>query len=180
VDDDDLTQFALDVAYQLQVLSTDHPTNHGASFAARLRIWSMLHGYLAFAFVAPIEDERLGIQTTLKRYPLCLGALVLSGHRRLRTGGMIGAVLNFTREQHRSIDPSMTAESAGFRTGASLRAVGILDVQLVGLLGLFLALGVDAPLNPARYNVDDGERLWPVYEPWPVQPIALLGLTAAL
>ena len=124
--------------------------------------------------------ERLGIQTTLRRYPLTLGAAVLSGHERLRTGGMIGVVLDFTRARHRSVDPSMTAVSDDFRTGVGLRVVGILDVKLVGLLGLFLALGVDAPLNPARYNVSDGERLWPVYEPWPVQPVALLGLTAAL
>lgn len=179
-DDDDLSQFALDAAYQLQVISTDHPANHGASVAARLRIWRILHGYVAYAFVAPIEDERLGIRTKLKRYPLCLGAMILGSHGRLRPGGMIGFVLDFTKAQHRSVDPSMTAKPADFRTGASLRVVGVLDVQLIGLLGLFVAVGVDAPLNRARYNVNDGERLWPVFEPWPVQPIALLGLTAAI
>jgi hypothetical protein len=179
-DEADLSRLGLDAAYQLQVYSREHPTNHGASVAARLRIWRILHGYVSYAFVTPIEDERLGIRTKLRRYPLCLGPLVSGGHGRLRPGGMIGVVLDFTRAQHRSVDPSMTAEPAEFRTGASLRAVGVLDVQLVSVLGLFLAVGVDVPLNRARYNVDDGESLRPVIEPWPVQPIALLGLTAAL
>ena len=171
---------ALDTAIAFQIFSYEHQVASGLALMARFRILHMLCGFVGYTFLPLSEYSRLGVQLSIEQRPIYAGVLLLNKHGRFEFGAGVALKLNFLKEDYRTVVDDMEAQPSRTRIGVAFVPSVRLNMHILESFGIFASLGAEIPLNRVMYTLNDGLRYQTIFEPWPVQPVVILGIVANL
>ncbi|MFO8072948.1 MAG: hypothetical protein R6V85_13830 [Polyangia bacterium] len=176
----DLPRLGLEVAYSLELPASRPPATHGAELGLAARLRGPLSAFVRYRLAAPLEARSDGIELVQRRYPVSAGARLELPAGPLRIGAELGLTLAWVAERIRALSEQMDPGRPQSWLAFSLVPAARLAVPVFSAFELYAAVGVAVPLNPVRYTVDDGGGRSALFAPWPVRPLAAIGVAARL
>jgi hypothetical protein len=171
---------ALQVAYDLDVLSTQQPAAHALALGLELRVGGPLSVELGYLFALPVAQEAHGVELTLRRHPGWAGlrAAWLTGQVSLSAS--VWLQLDVVTERVRALRPGVAADGDGTEVIPSLAPILRAGYLFSDRFELFLAGGADVPLRRVRYVIGTPSGPLELLDTWPVRPRVMAGLSVGL
>ncbi|HEY3448224.1 MAG TPA: hypothetical protein VGK67_17845 [Myxococcales bacterium] len=163
--------------YSLSTPGGDAPLLHGVDAAAFLGIGENL--FLTGGYrVIPSFLERAGSYSisVVTRHPFWLGVGGKLTFGRVQLGGDLSCNVDVVDLEIKSMGPWLQTSPPHEQVIVSLAPTLFAAVRLVGPLSVFLAGGVEVPLNERHYFTQGPAGRGVVLTPWEVQPRGTMGL----
>lgn len=171
----DFAPIRLSGGYLLGVTSGEAILAHGVDLAAGVRITDRFSAFAGYTLFGRIEHAEYGSKISVWRHPLKLGAELEFRRKRWTLGGIVAAVFDYATWESETVSVTMDSDEKGAELQISALSLITGTFVLLDRWQLFIALGIETFVKRPRYTVRTPTDRIAVYNPWPVQPVALVG-----
>lgn len=170
----------LEAAYAFDLYSSDQPANHGLHLGLTLHVtteWLLLMDYRV---MQAIEAGTAGASARLHRHPLALGVAYRWRFDDLAISAALYLTMDFQTHETRVMGPLLAFEPGEVKLAAMFTPRVRLAYRLYGPLLLFAEVGLEVSLKRIRWSVQAAGRNEVLFDPWPVHPRALAGVSVEI
>ena len=167
----------LEAAYAFDLYSAEHPAGSGLHLGLRVHVtpsWLLL---VDFRVMQPVKRSTEGVKAELHRHPLAIGAAYrwLLGDASVNTG--LHLTLDFEMHETSVTGPLLVYGEDRVKLAAMFAARIRAGYRVFGPLRLFAEIGLEVSLKRIRWSASLAGRKAVLFDPWPVHPRALAGLS---
>jgi hypothetical protein len=174
-------RFAVEAAYAIDIMSSEHPAVHGFYLALDIYLAAYWHVFAGYVFFSAVESLESDVKLVLKRHPILVGARYIWPIKRFEFGGIVTASIDYLTENisELSYDEDLTVSEDGAETSVSIVPQIYLGFRIISGIRIFGCIGADIPLRKTDYLIADGAvRQDAVFSSWAVRPVGRLGVSA--
>lgn len=169
------------VGYTVQLQATEGMLLHGFHLELGVRALPSIEIFAGYRPLWPTRIQDAGATLEIRRHPAHLGLRGFFALGRFRLGGATAFVVDY-----QTIDTAVPDDLVPVSGDGDLLLAVTVDLEagleILDWLWLRLALGAEIPLTRQYYYLPEdpagGERV--LFDPWPAQPRAALGLAGEL
>ena len=165
-------------AYGFEALGKAHPQVHGFALGLDAHIQSGWSVHASYTFFPPIEDTRAGVRVVLRRHPAWVGAKYTKVIDRVDVGAGLSLCIDHISEKISSEFDTMTPAKGESEIQVAAAPMVNFGIRATPVLRFFASAGIRIPMNPVEYVVDATSNMFKLFDFWPVQPVARVGIAA--
>jgi hypothetical protein len=167
----------LDAAYILSVPSQKWHLIHGAHLGLALKIFAFARLYISYCVAAPLRIANSDIRLRIVPHPVGLGVVFFLHHRIVEPRFRMGLGIDYATLSYTVRDDSLTSDDQTGYIQISLVSALELGIDLADLFKIVAGFGMNVHMTRPRYDLTFSETPRTVFEPWPVQPFATIGVS---
>ena len=169
-------QLRITTAYLLGWTSTRTSPSQGLDVTVGVGIVPWLTVFAGYALLRRIKAEHHGILISVWRHPVRLGIETTMKRNRWTIGASLAASLDYVSWDLVEISPGMVAGEGDAQLELSGVALIVGTFRLYKRSWLFASAGLEFFAIRPRFIVRTALANEEAYNPWPVQPMALIGI----